>query len=97
MLILFLSVCLKRGRENWEEGVKKDRDMGEWEMGIEANDIGQKFGNIIPLQGDVTSKESLASIAKRVEEEVGFVNRELFTLRRPFLNISSNQMGILVI
>ncbi|KAH6674638.1 hypothetical protein B0J14DRAFT_590444 [Halenospora varia] len=33
-----------------------------------------KFGNIIPLQGDVTSKESLASIAKRVEKEVGFVN-----------------------
>ncbi|KAH8685498.1 short-chain dehydrogenase/reductase [Tricladium varicosporioides] len=33
-----------------------------------------KYGNIIPLQGDVTSKESLATIAKRVEGEVGFVN-----------------------
>lgn len=31
-------------------------------------------GNIIPLPGDVTSKESLSSMAERVKKEVGYVN-----------------------
>ncbi|KAH6670414.1 putative Rhamnolipids biosynthesis 3-oxoacyl-reductase [Halenospora varia] len=31
-------------------------------------------GSIIPLQGDVTSKESLESIAKTMKEEQGFIN-----------------------
>lgn len=30
--------------------------------------------SIIPIQGDITSKESLAEIAGKVKEEVGFVN-----------------------
>jgi NADP-dependent 3-hydroxy acid dehydrogenase YdfG len=31
-------------------------------------------GTIIPLQGDVTSKESLEAIAERVRKEQGFIN-----------------------
>ena len=31
-------------------------------------------GNIIPVVGDVTSKESLAAIAEQVKKEVGYVN-----------------------
>ncbi|KAF2808979.1 3-oxoacyl-reductase [Mytilinidion resinicola] len=30
--------------------------------------------NIIPIQGDITSKDSLASIVERITSEVGFVN-----------------------
>ncbi|CAG8957440.1 hypothetical protein HYFRA_00011421 [Hymenoscyphus fraxineus] len=33
-----------------------------------------KYGNIIPLQGDVTKKEDLIRIAASVEESVGYVN-----------------------
>lgn len=33
-----------------------------------------KLGSIIPLQGDVTSKESLKNVADRVRREVGYVN-----------------------
>lgn len=32
------------------------------------------FGNIIPIVGDVSSKESLASIASQIEEETGYIN-----------------------
>ena len=32
------------------------------------------YDNIIPLQGDVTSKESLESIAKQVKKETGYIN-----------------------
>jgi NAD(P)-dependent dehydrogenase (short-subunit alcohol dehydrogenase family) len=31
-------------------------------------------GNIIPMVGDVTSKESLKSTADRIEKEVGYIN-----------------------
>jgi NADP-dependent 3-hydroxy acid dehydrogenase YdfG len=33
-----------------------------------------KNGSIVAVQGDVTSKGDLESIAKRVEQEVGFIN-----------------------
>ncbi|KIV99816.1 uncharacterized protein PV09_08620 [Verruconis gallopava] len=33
-----------------------------------------KFGNIIPLQGDVTSKEDLTRIVKHIESETGYVD-----------------------
>nr|POE46219.1 rhamnolipids biosynthesis 3-oxoacyl-[acyl-carrier-protein] reductase [Quercus suber] len=32
------------------------------------------LGNIIPIQGDATSKEDLARIAEQVKQEVGYVN-----------------------
>ena len=31
-------------------------------------------GNIIPIVGDVTSKESLSSVVAQIQEEVGFIN-----------------------
>ncbi|KAI9883889.1 MAG: transcriptional repressor general negative regulator of transcription subunit 4 [Watsoniomyces obsoletus] len=31
-------------------------------------------GNIIPIQGDVTSQESLAAVARKVRDDVGYVN-----------------------
>jgi len=34
----------------------------------------KKHGNIIPLQGDVTSKESLKSIVEHIEKEDGYIN-----------------------
>ncbi len=34
----------------------------------------QEHGNIIPIQGDVTSQESLAAAAQKVRDDVGYVN-----------------------
>ena len=36
-----------------------------------------KKGSIVAVQGDVTSKDDLESVAKRVEQEVGFVNGDI--------------------
>ncbi|KAI9752153.1 MAG: hypothetical protein M1815_000677 [Lichina confinis] len=41
---------------------------------LEAATKDNEFGNIVPIQGDVTSKESLAAVAKQIEDDVGFVN-----------------------
>ena len=36
-----------------------------------------KNGSIVPVQGDVTSKDDLESIAARVEQDVGFINGKI--------------------
>ncbi|KAG0636462.1 hypothetical protein HOY80DRAFT_977594 [Tuber brumale] len=36
--------------------------------------VHSKHGNIIPLVGEVTSKESLAAVVKTIESDVGYVN-----------------------
>ena len=32
------------------------------------------YNNIVPIQGDVTSKESLSSIVAQIKEEIGYIN-----------------------
>ena len=41
---------------------------------LEAAAKESPHGNIIPLVGDVTSKEALQSIVSHIEQEVGFIN-----------------------
>ena len=41
-----------------------------------------KNGSVVAVQGDVTSKDDLESIAKRVEQEVGFVNGNISSRRK---------------
>lgn len=38
------------------------------------DEVAQKYRNVVPLVGDVTSKESLLQIADQVEQETGYVN-----------------------
>lgn len=34
----------------------------------------EKFSNVIPVTGDVTSKESLMEVAEQIKQETGFIN-----------------------
>lgn len=43
-------------------------------LGSISNIYPQKYGRIIPLVGEVTSKESLESIVAHIKSEVGYVN-----------------------
>lgn len=47
-------------------GRRKDR--------LEAAAKESTHGNIIPIQGDVTSKDSLKSIADQIKQEIGYIN-----------------------
>lgn len=55
-------------------GAKKVYIIGRRKDVLEKAAATVDTGNIIPLQGDVTSKEDLASIVKHIEADVGFIN-----------------------
>jgi len=55
-------------------GAKKVYIVGRRKDVLEKAAASVNTGNIIPLPGDVTSKEDLASIVKHIEADVGFVN-----------------------
>lgn len=55
-------------------GAKKVYIVGRRKEVLEKAAASVSTGNIVPLAGDVTSKEDLASIVKHIEADVGFVN-----------------------
>ncbi|KAI9818774.1 MAG: hypothetical protein M1827_007594 [Pycnora praestabilis] len=55
-------------------GAAKVYIIGRRKEVLEAAAKEAKYGNIIPLQGDVTSKDSLHSLAERIKDEVGYIN-----------------------
>ncbi len=55
-------------------GAHKVYIIGRREGHLEAAAKSVSTGNIIPVVGDVTSKESLKAVADRIEKEVGYVN-----------------------
>ena len=55
-------------------GAAKVYVVGRREDVLEAAARESPHGNIIPLVGDVTSKDSLQSIATEVEKDVGYIN-----------------------
>jgi NAD(P)-dependent dehydrogenase (short-subunit alcohol dehydrogenase family) len=55
-------------------GAKKVYIIGRRLDKLEAAAKESQTGNIIPLQGDVTSKESLEKCAEHIRNEVGYIN-----------------------
>lgn len=55
-------------------GAHKVYIVGRRKEVLEAAAKESPHGNIIPLVGDVTSKDNLQSIAKHIEREVGYIN-----------------------
>ncbi|KAI4181628.1 MAG: hypothetical protein L6R41_006510 [Letrouitia leprolyta] len=55
-------------------GASKVYIVGRRKEVLEAAAKESSKGNIIPLVGDVTSKDSLKSIASQIEKEVGYIN-----------------------
>lgn len=55
-------------------GAKAVYIVGRRKESLEAAANEGKNGSIIPVQGDVTSKESLEAVAERVRREQGFIN-----------------------
>lgn len=55
-------------------GAAKVYIVGRREDKLNAVAAKAKNGSIVAVQGDVTSKDDLESIAKTVEAEMGFVN-----------------------
>ena len=55
-------------------GASKVYIIGRRKEPLEAAAKESPHGNIIPLQGDVTSKESLQSLVTRIEQDVGYIN-----------------------
>jgi NADP-dependent 3-hydroxy acid dehydrogenase YdfG len=54
-------------------GAHKVYIIGRREAALESVAKSVTTGNIIAVVGDVTSKESLKSIAERIEKEVGYI------------------------
>ena len=55
-------------------GAHKVYIVGRRKEVLEAAAKESPHGNIIPIDGDVTSKDTLESIASRIEKEVGYIN-----------------------
>lgn len=55
-------------------GAHKVYIIGRREAALQAASKSVPTSNIVPIVGDVTSKESLKSIADRIEKEVGYIN-----------------------
>jgi len=55
-------------------GAHKVYIIGRREAALESVANSVTTGNIIPTVGDVTSKDSLKSIADRIEKEIGYIN-----------------------
>ena len=55
-------------------GAHKVYIVGRRKEVLEAAAKESPHGNIIPIDGDVTSKDTLQSIASRIEKEVGYIN-----------------------
>ena len=55
-------------------GAHKVYIVGRRKEVLEAAAKESPHGNIIPIVGDVTSKDTLQSIASRIEKEVGYIN-----------------------
>lgn len=55
-------------------GAAKVYIVGRRKEPLEAAAKESPHGNIIPLQGDVTSKDSLQSIVTHIEQDTGYIN-----------------------
>ena len=65
-LMMAKALALNGARAVYIIGRRKDR--------LEAAAKESPHGNIIPLQGDVSSKDSLKSLADHIRQEIGYVN-----------------------
>jgi NAD(P)-dependent dehydrogenase (short-subunit alcohol dehydrogenase family) len=74
MLILYTGIGLMMARALALNGANKVYIIGRRKAVLEEASKSVSTNNIIPLVGDVTSKETLASIVSHIKSEVGYIN-----------------------